>query len=114
MSDGRITKHPILSILKRKKVGFYWNNRRLQAYKDEVISSALFANGIRTFGHHVKDRSAQGIFCANGQCAQCMVIANGMPVKACMTRVEENMVVESVEGLPTLPKTIEAFQILMH
>ena len=110
MSDGRITKHPILSILKRKKVGFYWNNRRLQAHKDEMISSALFANGIRTFGHHVKDRSAQGIFCANGQCAQCMVIANGMPVKACMTRVEENMVVESVEGLPTLPKTIEAFQ----
>jgi len=110
MSDGRITKHPILSIPKRKKVGFYWNNTRLQAYKDEMISSALFANGIHVFGHHAKDNAAQGIFCANGQCAQCMVVANGVPVKSCMTKVEENMVIESVEGLPTLPKTIEDFQ----
>jgi NADPH-dependent 2,4-dienoyl-CoA reductase/sulfur reductase-like enzyme/Fe-S-cluster-containing hydrogenase component 2/bacterioferritin-associated ferredoxin len=110
MSDGRITKHPILSIPKRKKVGFYWNNTRLQAYDGEVISSALFANGIHVFGHHAKDSSAQGIFCANGQCAQCMVIANGIPVKACMTRVEENMVVESVEGLPRLPEAVEEFQ----
>ncbi|HUV59185.1 MAG TPA: FAD-dependent oxidoreductase [Desulfatiglandales bacterium] len=107
MPECRIEKHPILSIPKRRKIGFYWNNARLQAYKDEVISSALFANGIRAFGHHAKDRSAQGIFCANGQCAQCMVIANGIPVKSCMTRVEENMVVESVEGLPTLPEAME-------
>jgi sarcosine oxidase subunit alpha len=107
MPECRIEKHPILSIPKRRKIGFYWNNTRLQAYKDEVISSALFANGIHAFGHHVKDRSAQGIFCANGQCAQCMVMANGIPVKACMTKVEENMVVESVEGLPTLPKVMD-------
>ena len=26
----------------------------------------------------------QGIFCANGQCAQCSVIADGLPVKSCM------------------------------
>ena len=110
MSEWRIKKHPILSIPKRKKIGFYWNNTRLQAYKDEVISSALFANGIHVFGHHAKDNAAQGIFCANGQCAQCMVVANGVPVKSCMTKVEENMVVESVEGLPTLPKPIEDFQ----
>lgn len=109
MSEGRIIRHPILSIPKRKKIGFYWNNTRLQAYDEEVISSALFANGIRVFGHHAKDSSAQGIFCANGQCAQCMVIANGIPVKSCMTRVEENMVVESVEGLPTLPEAVEEF-----
>jgi len=110
MPECRIEKHPILSISKRRKIGFYWNNTRLQAYKDEVISSALFANGIHVFGHHAKDNAAQGIFCANGQCAQCMVVANGVPVKSCMTKVEENMVVESVEGLPTLPKTIEDFQ----
>ncbi len=110
MSESRIQKHPILTIPKRKKIGFYWNNRRLQAYEAEVISSALFANGIHVFGHHPKNNSALGIFCANGQCAQCMVIANGVPVKSCMTKVEENMIVESVEGLPTLPKTIEDYQ----
>jgi sarcosine oxidase subunit alpha len=110
MSDGRIKKHPILRIPKGKRIGFYWNKRGLQAHEGEVISSALFANGIHVFGHHAKDSSAQGIFCANGQCAQCMVIANGIPVKACMTRVQENMIVESVEGLPRLPEAVDEFQ----
>ena len=110
MSEWRIEKHPILSIPKRKRVGFYWNNRKLQAHEEEVISSALFANGIHVFGHHVKDNSAQGIFCANGQCAQCTVIANGVPVKSCMTKLKENMIVESVEGLPGLPKVIDNLQ----
>ena len=110
MLNRRIKKHPILIIPKRKRIDFYWNSQKLQAYEGEMISSALFANGIHVFGHHVKDHSAQGIFCANGQCAQCAVISNGIPVKSCMTKVEENMIVESVEGLPALPKTIEYFQ----
>ena len=108
---NRITTHPVLKIPTREKVLFYWNKTRLYAGKDEVISSALFANGIKIFGHHHKDGSAQGIFCANGQCAKCTVIANGIPVKACMTRVSQNMIVESVEGLPKLPEVEEKPQI---
>ena len=104
MSQWRIKEHPILTVPERKRIDFYWNKAKMQAYEDEMISSALFANGIRLFGRHVKDHSAQGIFCANGQCAQCTVIANGIPVKACMTKVKENMIVASVEGLPELPK----------
>ncbi|MCP4718259.1 MAG: FAD-dependent oxidoreductase, partial [Desulfobacteraceae bacterium] len=50
-------------------------------------------------------------FCANGQCAKCTVIANGIPVKACMTRVSQNMIVQSVEGLPKLPEVEEKPQI---
>jgi len=111
MSEWRIKKHPILSIPKRKKIGFYWNNQKLQAYEGEVIASALFANGIHVFGHHAKDNSAQGIFCANGQCSQCTVIANGIPVKSCMIKVAENMIVESLEGLPELPVAISNFQL---
>ncbi|MEA3360369.1 MAG: FAD-dependent oxidoreductase [Thermodesulfobacteriota bacterium] len=111
MSEWRIRKHPILSIPKRKRIVFYWNNKKFQAYEDEVISSALFANGIHVFGHHAKDGFPQGIFCANGQCAQCTVIANGIPVKSCMTKIEENMVVESVVGLPTLPRHVDDFKL---
>jgi len=100
---SRITSHPVLNVPEPDEVSFYWNKTKLAASRDEVISSALFANGIKIFGHHHKDGSAQGIFCANGQCAKCTVIANGVPVKACMTRVQENMICESVEGLPALP-----------
>ncbi len=104
MADFRLKTHPILPLEKRKRVSFYFGKKRLEGYEGEVISSALFANGIHIFGHHPKDGSAQGIFCANGQCAQCTVLANGIPVKSCMVKVREGMVVESVEGLPTLPK----------
>jgi sarcosine oxidase subunit alpha len=110
MAERRIRKHPILSIPRRKRITFYWNNRKLQAYQGEMIASALFANGIHVFGHHVKDGSAQGMFCANGQCAQCAVVANGVPVKSCMTKVAEHMIVESLEGLPELPRTIDGIR----
>lgn len=103
----RIEYHPILEVKERNKIPFYWNGSRLEAYENEMIASALIANGIYIFGHHPKDGSPQGIFCANGQCSQCTVIANGLPVKACMTKVEKNMIVESCEGLPTLPEVVE-------
>ena len=72
-----------------------------------MIASALIANGVHSFGHHPKDNSPQGIFCANGQCAQCAVIANGLPVKSCMTPVQNNMIVQSCEGLPELPEVAD-------
>jgi len=102
----RIDYHPVLEVKERNKIPFYWNGSRLEAYEDEMIASALIANGIYIFGHHPKDGSPQGIFCANGQCSQCTVIANGLPVKSCMTKVEKNMIVESCEGLPTLPEVV--------
>ncbi len=109
-AERRIEKHPILSIPEKRKIHFYWNSQKLEANEGEVISSALFANGIHVFGHHAKDGSAQGMFCANGQCAQCAVIANGIPVKSCMIKVEKNMIVESVEGIPELPKAVDNFR----
>jgi len=104
MEQNRLKEHPILPIPEYEEITFYWNKQPLKARKDEMISSALIANGISVFGHHHKDGSAQGIFCANGQCAKCTVIANGIPVKSCMTAVSENMIVESAEGLPRLPE----------
>jgi len=103
MTKNRINTHPILDVPKKDVVSFYWNKSKLVGKKNEMISSALFANNIKIFGHHHKDGSAQGIFCANGQCAKCTVIANSIPVKACMTPVKENMIVKSVKGLPILP-----------
>ena len=107
MKDYRIKEHPVLPVEEREEITFYWNNTPMKAKTGEVISSALFANGVKIFGHHPKDGSAQGIFCANGQCAKCTVIANGIPLKSCMTEVTANMIVGSVEGLPKLPEVDE-------
>lgn len=105
MSDYRIKSHPILSIPEREIIEFTWNGKLLQAHAGETIASALFANGVRVFGFHPRDGSPQGIFCANGQCAQCTVIAGGLPVKACMTLVKPGMAVEPLTTLPGIRNT---------
>ena len=101
---ARITNHPILKTSEEETFLFTFDGATIDALPGETISSALFAAGIRVFGKHHKDGSPQGIFCANGQCSQCMVIANGLPVKACMTPVAPGMIVESMNDLPVLPE----------
>ena len=100
----RITQHIILPIEEKKKIKFTFEGRPLEGLEGEVISSALFANGIKVFSEHKKDGSPQGIFCANGQCAQCTVIADGLPVKACVAKVREGMALFPMKGSPKLPK----------
>ena len=104
---SRLDSHPILEIPKRKQFTFTYNGRMVEAFEGEVISSALIAAGYHVFGHHHRDGAAQGIFCANGQCAQCLVLADGVPVKGCMTPVQPGMKVSSCEGKPELPAEVE-------
>ena len=106
-----ITKHPILDIPKRKKIKFSFDGKELNGFEGMVISSALFLNKIKIFGHHEKDGSPQGIFCANGQCSQCNVIVNGIPVKGCMTPLKEGMIIESCNGLPELPSNDDKVEL---
>lgn len=102
---GRLERHPVLAIGRdARPVRFSWEGRPLEARPGEVISSALIAAGVDVFGRHAKDRTPQGLFCANGQCAQCLVLADGIPVKACMTSVTTGMQVQPVVGLPALPE----------
>jgi len=102
VSDRRIENHPILPPLDGERIGFTFNGRALEARRGEVISSALYAAGISVFGHHHKDDGAQGIFCVNGQCSQCTVVADGRPVKSCMVPVTPGMTVQSCEAHPRL------------
>ena len=106
MTEFRIKSHPILDTTENAVIPFFWKSEQLFARPNEMISSALMANGISIFSHHPIDKSAQGIFCANGQCAQCLVIADDIPVKSCMTPVRAGMRVEPAEGLPTLPQVV--------
>jgi sarcosine oxidase subunit alpha len=103
VADCRIREHPILPVPDRRSLEFTWSGQPLGALEGETISSALFAHGIRTFGWHARDGAPLGIYCANGQCAQCGVMADGLPVKSCMTPVAPGMRVEPMTGHPTLP-----------
>lgn len=100
---GRIEQHPIVRKEWKDPFTFAFAGQEVTAYPGEMISSALFAAGIRVFGHHHRDGAPQGIYCANGQCAQCLVLADGVPVKGCMTPAKPGMRVEPIDGLPELP-----------
>jgi sarcosine oxidase subunit alpha len=104
MTEFRITKHPILTPKSDAPIEFTWQGKTLTGLTGETIAAALFANGIHVFGHHHKDGSPQGIFCANGQCSQCMVLADQKPVKACMEMLEPGIQVEPLDGMPVLPE----------
>jgi NADPH-dependent 2,4-dienoyl-CoA reductase/sulfur reductase-like enzyme/Fe-S-cluster-containing hydrogenase component 2/bacterioferritin-associated ferredoxin len=101
----RITEHPVLQPEARGTVKFTFDGRECEALEGEMISSALYANGIKVFSRHKQDDSPQGIFCANGQCAQCSVIADGISVKSCVTAVRPGMKVQTLRGYARLPRT---------
>ncbi len=102
-ADRRIDSHPILAPGPKASVSFRFNGKLYKAKPGEPISSAMMANGISVFNAHHRDGAPQGIFCANGQCAQCLVLVNGHPRKACITPVGEGIDVRYLEGLPELP-----------
>jgi len=102
----RITEHPILQPQERKAVQFTFDGKPCSALEGEMISSALFANGIKVFSRHKKDSAPQGLFCANGQCAQCSVLADGRSVKSCVTPVREGLKVETLRGEAKLPRIV--------
>ncbi len=99
----RISKHPILGDPEKEPIEFFFNGRSLPALQGETIATALYGAGIRVFGRHHRDGAPQSIFCANGQCSQCLVIADGRAVKSCMVEVAPGMQVEEAGDLPPLP-----------
>lgn len=100
----RIVDHPVLDPPKPKReVAFSFDGASMVGYEGEMISSALFANGVTRFSVHPKGDAPQGIFCANGQCSQCTVLVDGLPVKSCVKALAAGMRVETLRGLPVLP-----------
>lgn len=98
----RLTEHPVLDQKAGTEVSFTFDGQPFVGLEGEMVSSALFANGIRTFSiHHVGD-GPQGLYCANGQCAQCTVIINGLSVKSCITPLKNGMSIQTLVHHPSL------------
>ena len=111
MPSRRLESHPILRVVSREDVAFTWGAEAMRAAQGESVAAALLANGVDVFGRHPRDGSPQGLFCANGQCAQCMVLVDGVSVKACMRTVRQGMRVSPLDGLPELPASDAAFAL---
>jgi len=102
-AQARVERHPVLDVPPAPElVPFTFDGETLLGRNGEALSSALLANRRPVLGHHRRDGSPQGIFCANGQCSQCLVVANGVAVKACLTPVRAGLEVRSLSDDPEL------------
>ena len=97
----RVYDHPILGKLPdRKEVTILVDGKKIKAYEDETIASAILASGIKTLRYTSAKHEPRGIFCAIGQCTDCVMEVNGKPnVRTCVTPVEDNMVIHTQKGL---------------
>ena len=102
----RIINHPVLGKLNdRNLLSFQFDGKPVKAYEDETIAASLLANGVRKLRVHEESGTPRGIYCNIGHCMECRVNVNGQAnVRACLTVVEEGMVVESGNQLPNIVK----------
>lgn len=92
----RITNHPILGPLNKKKVKIHFDGQEYEAMAGESIAAALLANNVRTLRYSEKKGEPRGIYCGIGHCFECRVTVNGeRSVRACMTPVTDNMHIDS-------------------
>ncbi len=91
MEDLRID-----SIERKHKIKLTVNGETIQAYEGETVLAALIASGYKTLKTNPVSQKPRGALCGMGICFECAVTINGVPnTRACMTEVQEGMVVET-------------------
>jgi predicted molibdopterin-dependent oxidoreductase YjgC len=100
MRAKRITEHMIIEgAALSETVSITVDGKAIEAIRGESIAAALLANGIRVHRYTEKSKEPRGIYCAIGQCTDCIMVVNGVPnVRTCITAVEEGMTVETQSG----------------
>ncbi|MEE8195406.1 MAG: (2Fe-2S)-binding protein [Candidatus Bipolaricaulota bacterium] len=96
----RVIHHPILGDLPEvRQVKIWVDGREIAAHKGEPIAAAIAAAGIKIHRYTTKREEPRGVFCAIGQCTDCVMIVNGVPnVRTCITPVTEGITVETQHG----------------
>jgi len=96
----RVVHHPILGEMTgSREVKIRVDGKEISALAGEPIAAALAAAGIRVHRYTAQRTEPRGIFCAIGQCTDCVMTVNGIPnVRTCITPVADGMVVETQHG----------------
>lgn len=80
---------------------FFFEGEPVTAHPGETIATAVLATGRRTLRHTRHAGAPRGLFCAIGQCFDCLVDVDGEgPVQACLTPAEPDRRVEGHRERP--------------
>ncbi len=103
----RLSSHPILEFKRGRKIYFYFEGQKIEAYEGEPIAAALHAAGIMKLSESLRFHRPRGFYCAIGKCSSCFMEVDGVPnVRTCITPVREGMQVRRQRrgGAPPLIK----------
>ncbi len=72
------------------------DGEQVSAFAGESVATVLLASGRQTFRHSERNHAPRGLFCGMGVCFDCLVTIDGIEnVRACMTPVEDGMMIET-------------------
>lgn len=77
-------------------VSFTFDGKSLSAMPEMSVAAALLAGGVLSFRDTPVSGTARGPFCLMGACYDCLVVIDGEIVQACMTPVQEGLIVNRV------------------
>lgn len=84
-----------------KKVSFQFDGKTYNGFAGDTVASALWANGIRKLRVHEESATPRSVYCNIGHCFECRLTINQTPgVRACLTEIKENMIIESGKRQP--------------
>lgn len=84
------------SLESRQRLTVHVDGEAVSAFAGESVATVLLALGRQTFRHTDKHHAPRGLFCGMGICFDCLVNIDGVEnVRACMTPVQEGMVIET-------------------
>lgn len=69
------------------------NGERVEAFEGETVGAALLAAGRVTL-RASRLGGRRGMFCGIGLCYECLVTVDGVSVRACVTPVRQDAVIE--------------------
>lgn len=94
------TSDMLPAVQRGKPVNITVDGKPIEAFQGETVAAAMLAAGIRTFNKSHKHKQPRSLYCGMGVCYECLVTINGVHAqRACVTQVEEGMVIETEREL---------------
>ena len=84
----------IAGLGEREVVEFTFAGEPVTAWAGDSIAMALWAHGQQDLRRSSKDGAARGVLCNMGICYECLVVVDGVTVRACTTPVQNGMHVQ--------------------
>lgn len=78
----------------RPLVAFTFAGEPVTGRAGDTIAMALWAHGEQVLRNSSKDGAPRGVLCNMGICYECLVVVDGVTVRACTTPVADGMRVE--------------------